>query len=296
MKILITGGTGFIGSDLVTLLSTQHKICVLTRNVKKAQKKLGNIPTFIDSLNQLDELNEFDVVINLAGEPIVGKKWTEKQKIKLCHSRWDATQQLVQLIQKSANPPKCFISASAIGFYGRQQEQLLDENAAYSDEFTHQLCHEWERIALQASEKTRVCITRIGIVLGDNGGALEKMLPAYKFGLGGRIANGKQGMSWIHKRDLLRLFQFLMADDKCQGIYNATAPYPVSNSEFNKVLGNRLRRPTLLPMPAFLLNMIMGEMSELLTTGQYVIPKRAIEEGFTFNYPKLENAIGQIIG
>ena len=297
MKILITGGTGFVGRQLVTLLSTQHKITVLSRNEKKAISVLGEIPRIITTLDEFDNLDHFDVVINLAGEPIAEKRWTEEQKNELCQSRWSITSQLTNLINNGKNPPTCFISASAIGYYGAQSLTPIDEAALPHNEFTHQLCQEWERLALLAqSESTRVCIVRIGVVLDANGGALSKMLPAFKLGLGGKIASGKQGMSWIHLRDLIRLIQFLMVESNCNGIFNATAPNPVSNKEFGQTLARHLKRPALLPVPNIMLKLALGDMSKLLTEGQYVIPQRLIDSGFDFNYPTIDRALKQIIG
>ncbi|RYV01872.1 TIGR01777 family protein [Shewanella sp. OPT22] len=297
MKILITGGTGFIGQQLVPLLSTQHKITVLSRDTKKAIDVLGEIPRIINTLDEFNHLDHFDVIINLAGEPIVGKRWTEQQKQQLCQSRWEITSKLSQLISKSEKPPACFISASAIGYYGTQSSSPVDESARPNNEFIHQLCQEWERLALLSqSESTRVCIIRIGIVLDANGGALSKMLPPFKLGLGGPIASGKQGMSWIHLRDLIRVIQYLISESTCKGCFNATAPNPVSNLVFSKALAKHLKRPAILPMPSLVLNLAMGEMSKLLTEGQFVIPQRLIDTGFEFNYPTIDRAFKQITG
>ena len=298
MKILITGGTGFIGQQLVALLCTQHQITVLTRNTHNAKKILGDLPRYIENLNELDNLNQYDTVINLAGEPILNKRWSKQQKEELCQSRWQITAKLSELIAKSSNPPCCFISASAVGYYGDQGATFpVNESTLPHNEFTHQLCQEWERLALLAqSHLTRVCILRIGIVLGHNGGALSRMLPAFKLGLGGVIAKGNQAMSWIHIRDLLRMIQFLIAQNECQGVFNATSPNPISNRGFTKTLGKILRRPSFMAMPQFALNMIMGEMSCLLTKGQYALPKNIMTHGFVFNYPELESALKQIIG
>ena len=165
------------------------------------------------------------------------------------------------------------------------------------NEFTHQLCQEWERLAsLAQSQATRVCIIRIGIVLDASGGALAKMLPAFRLGLGGPIADGKQGMSWIHLRDLIQIIQFLMNEPECNGIFNATAPNPVSNKKFSQTLARSLKRPAIIPVPRFLLKLALGEMSSLLTEGQYVIPQKLIDSGFEFNYPTLDRALEQIIG
>ncbi|WP_133408591.1 TIGR01777 family oxidoreductase [Parashewanella tropica] len=295
MKILITGGTGFIGQALVPLLCTEHKVTVLTRNLNNAKAKLGDIPRFILNLDQFKNLDNFDVVINLAGEPIADKPWTREQKAKLCHSRWDVTARLVDLFQNSENPPHCLISASAVGYYGRQKVTPIDEDSAPHNEFTHHLCQEWERLALLAqTELTRVCTMRIGVVLDSSGGALQRMLTPFKLGLGGKIASGQQGMSWIHRRDVIRVIQYLMNTPSCQGVYNTTSPNPVSNKLFSKTLAKSLHRPALFPLPRFVAEKMFGEMSDILTEGQYVVPQRLLDEGFKFSYPTIDSAMTQI--
>ncbi|MGL5392812.1 MAG: TIGR01777 family oxidoreductase, partial [Shewanella sp.] len=245
---------------------------------------------------EIDDLNHIDAIVNLAGEPIVAKRWSKQQKQLICDSRWNITARLSQLISQSDNPPKVMVSASAIGFYGRQGELLLDEDAPPHREFSHEICQTWEQLALKAaSDNTRVCIIRIGIVLGKGGGALGKMLPPFKLGLGGPIGHGRQGMSWIHVEDLLSLIDFLLTHNTCQGIFNATAPNPVSNADFSQCLGKALHRPACIPTPALLLRLAMGEMADLLTEGQFVIPKRALEAGFGFKFPHLPAALADVV-
>ncbi|GGY89552.1 MAG: uncharacterized protein PWP74_1226 [Shewanella sp.] len=295
MKILITGATGLVGTALVANLETDHQLLIVSRNPLLARQKLGFHHQYLPSLDGLQHLNDIDAVINLAGEPIVGKRWSESQKQLICRSRWDITSRLSQLIKSSSNPPSCFISGSAIGYYGGQDDTLLDEDATPQEEFSHYICAEWERRALAAqSNATRVCILRTGIVLAAKGGALAKMLPAFRVGLGGPIANGRQGMSWIHLADMVELILFLLEHTTAQGVYNATAPYPVSNAEFAHALGKALQRPAILPAPAFMLKLLFGEMAELLIEGQYVIPSRAMQAGFHFKFPKLEQALADL--
>lgn len=295
MNILITGATGFVGKHLVAKL-TEHQLTVLSRNINHAAKVLGTHHTFIEDISQLSHLDNFDAVINLAGEPIVAKRWTKNQKIRICHSRWDITQKLSQLIASSQHPPTTFISASAIGYYGRQGLDPVDEHSQFHDEFSHQICQKWEQLALKAdSSTTRVCIPRIGIVLGKNGGALSKMLPPFKLGLGGPIGKGKQGMSWIHQDDLVALIMWMLTTPTTRGIYNATAPNPVSNAEFSSALGKALNRPAKIIAPPLALRLAMGEMSELLTEGQYVLPTRALSEGFRFKFTDVNSALAAIV-
>ncbi|WP_421240906.1 TIGR01777 family oxidoreductase [Aeromonas enteropelogenes] len=297
MKILITGGTGFIGRRLVAHLKVNHEVVVLSRQGSRAYTLLGHDIKVLDSLDRLDDLNDVDAVINLAGEPIAAGRWSEQRKQLLCDSRWLLTEQLVDLIKLSTTPPKVLINASAIGWYGRQDDAPLDEQCQTPhDEFTHQLSQQWETLAQEArSRLTRVCIVRIGLVLGTDGGALPKMLPPYRFGLGGPMGAGNQMMSWIHVQDLVRAILFLLEHGECDGIFNGTAPHPVSNKEFSQTLAHTLHRPHLFFVPAALLRLMMGEASDLLLTGQHVLPARLQQAGFHFTYPELPQALTNLL-
>ncbi|WP_065187261.1 TIGR01777 family oxidoreductase [Shewanella woodyi] len=302
MKILITGASGFVGHQVVRALGDEHQLYLLSRHPAKARERLGTEHHYLASLDDLANLDGFDVVINLAGEPIADKRWSSSQKEKICHSRWHLTMRLTQLIEQSQTPPSVLINASAIGVYGNQEEQPVDETFMLRQTgeaplpFPQAVCQKWETLALNASSlQTRVCVIRIGLVLGLCGGALPKMLPAFKLGLGGPIASGKQGMSWIHQDDLVALILFLMKSDTCSGVFNATAPHPVSNLSFSKTLADTLSRPAFIPMPAFVLNTLLGEMAQLLTQGQYVLPTRLIEAGYRFKFPQLNYALTDIL-
>lgn len=297
MHILLTGGTGLIGSALVKHWLNQHKLVVLTRDPNRAKQQLGPEVSTVQSVQQVD-FNQIDAVINLAGEPIVGKRWSNKQKQVLCESRWAITKQLVAAIKAASSPPSVLISGSAIGIYGRQQQQFIDEDyQPFHAEFSSELCQRWEQLALEAqSAKTRVCLLRTGIVLANEGGALKKMLLPFKLGLGGRIGNGEQYMSWLHLHDMLRLIDFLLQHPTLTGAFNATAPNPVTNTEFSRQLAGVLHRPAVLPMPAFVLKLMLGEMADLLLTGQRVIPAKLQQAGFTFNYPQLGDALEALQG
>ncbi|QQX78686.1 TIGR01777 family oxidoreductase [Shewanella sp. KX20019] len=298
MNILITGASGFIGTQLVKRLS-HHQLTLLTRHPEHTAERLGEHHHYLSSLDGLTNLDSFDAVINLAGEPIAGKRWSDAQKKNICHSRWSITAKLAQLSSASDNPPSVFISASAVGYYGSQGSQHIDEASQLSPEskaeFTHQVCQKWEQEAQNAaSETTRVCIIRIGLVLGAQGGALAKMLPAFKLGLGGPIASGQQGMSWVHLDDLIALIEFLLINPHTSGVYNGCTPTPVSNKEFTKALASALNRPACIPAPAFGLKLALGEMSTLLIDGQYVVPKRTLQEGFTFKYSTIDSALNAL--
>lgn len=297
MQILLTGGTGLIGQALIpVLLQNGHQIVLLTRDKEAAYYKLAkpvpHLDTVVESLDRVN-FNHLDAVINLAGEPIVNKRWTDRQKQVLCESRWQLTRRVVEKIKEAQTPPSVLISGSAIGIYGRQDQQPIDEQFQdFSQEFSHTLCREWEQIAGDAkSDKTRVCLLRTGIVLSEKGGALAKMLPAFRFGLGGPIGSGKQMMSWIHIDDMVKLIVFLLEHAKLSGPFNATAPNPVSNEVFSKTLARTLRRPCLFRVPEIALKLAMGEMSELLIHGQAVVPEKLTQAGFEFRYPKLDAAL-----
>ena len=292
MRILITGASGLVGSALVRLWQNQHQLILLSRSCEKIQRQFGNTVQAIDSLTKVD-FNQLDMVVNLAGEPIANRRWSKAQKDRICQSRWQLTEQLVSGIQQASTPPHTLINASAVGFYGRQSADAIDESyQSYYPEFSHDICARWENLANRArSAQTRVCILRIGIVLAANGGALKKMLPPFKLGLGGVIGNGEQYMSWIHLDDLVAIFEFLLQQPQCQGVFNATAPMAVSNKQWTKILAERLGKPALLPMPAFALKLIFGEMSDLLLFGQNVYPKNLLDAGFLFKYNQLRAAL-----
>ncbi len=295
MHLFITGGTGLIGSALIHALD-DVRITVLTRDIKKAQKKLPPKVTFIQTLDDLADFNDIDTVINLAGEPLLNKRWSEHQKGIISTSRWGITEEIVTKIKQSNNPPTTFISGSAIGYYGDQGSRILDEEHEVSlDDFPHSLCDNWEKIALRAqSERTRVCILRTGIVLSKNGGALDKMYLPYSLGLGGAIGGGKQYFSWIHIDDMIAGILFLLENKKANHIFNFTAPHPVTNKVFSHTLAKTLKRPHLLFMPKCVLKLTLGESSQLLLDSQRVIPHRLEAAGFNFRYPTIDKALNNL--
>jgi len=291
MRILITGGTGLIGTALVKHWQAQHQLTILSRTARTDTEQVR----YRQQLSDID-LNQIDAIVNLAGEPIADKRWSAAQKTRICDSRWQLTEQLVQALNSVSHPPKILISGSAIGFYGRQGEQEIDEDyQAFFPEFSHDICARWENLAMQASSpQTRVCLLRTGVVLAAKGGALKKMLPPFKLGLGGKIGSGEQYMSWIHLDDMVALIDFILHNDNLSGPVNAVAPKPVTNAVFSAELAKRLQRPTLLPMPAPVLKLLFGEMSDILLYGQRVVPKRLLEAGFQFRYPQLSQALNAL--
>ncbi|PMH46868.1 TIGR01777 family protein [Vibrio sp. 10N.286.49.B3] len=300
MKILLTGGTGFIGSELLKSMTT-HQVVLLTREVKLAKQKLnhtdlGNIH-YVTSLDTLSDLNGFDAVINLAGEPIATKRWTKQQKNKICQSRWEITEQIVALIHASTKPPSVFISGSAVGFYGDQQAHPFDESLqVHHNSFTHEVCAKWENIAKRAqSDSTRICLIRTGVVLGLGGGALDKMILPYKLGLGGPIGSGQQYIPWIHILDMVRGIIHLLETDHAQGEFNLCAPHPVSNREFSQTLAKALHRPHLFYTPKWIMNALLGEASCLLFDSIRAKPKKLTELGFDFSYSRIQPALKNLI-
>ncbi|GGW75311.1 TIGR01777 family oxidoreductase [Alteromonas halophila] len=296
MNILITGGSGFIGRYLIDALKDSHQITVLTRSPAATAKVLPASCDLIASLDDIKDFSRFDAVINLAGEPIADKRWTPLQKQRICHSRWDITAQLVNRINGCASPPDVFLSGSAIGYYGRQGDRTVtEEEHQVHDEFTHQLCAKWERLAEDVNtEKTRLCLLRTGVVLEKDEGALARMALPFRFGLGGKIGNGKQYLSWIHIDDMVSAILFLLHHDACNGAFNMTAPEPVTNKTFSESLATALHRPCLFTVPAFSMKLIMGEAADMILTGQKVLPKKLEEAGFTFKYTMPQQALDAI--
>ena len=291
MQIFITGGTGLIGQRLITRLAPEHHITVLSRSESKARATLPAAVSVTENLDAITNFDDFDVIINLAGEPIADKRWTSQQKHQICQSRWQLTTALVTKINASATPPHTFISGSAIGYYGRQGDKPVTENNTKPHpEFTHEVCQRWEQIAETVKQHCRVCLLRTGVVLAAEGGALEKMRLPFKLGLGGPIGSGEQYMSWIHLDDMVAGICFLMTHSRCSGPFNLTAPQPVTNKAFVSAFANALNRPAFMPLPGFALKVIMGEAADMLLTGQRVIPQKLLDAGFEFKFDSVEQA------
>ncbi len=294
MNLLITGGTGFIGTALCSHLSDQHDITLKTRYPKTIS---GNIKG-ISSLSQLAPTKVFDVVINLAGEPIANKRWSKNQKRKIIDSRINGTEELVNFFKNSKEKPSLLISGSAIGYYGvGSTNETIDEDNSGDKSFSSSLCTTWENTAMQAeSLGIRTCTLRTGIVLGKNGGALKRMLLPFKLGLGGRIGTGNQWMSWIHIDDLIGIINYCIEHKDLRGPINGTAPNPTSNAEFTKVLSKTLKRPVFFHLPSPIIKFLAGEMGEeLLLAGKKVVPSKILAAGYNFKYAYLEEALSNIL-
>jgi len=292
MHVLVTGGTGFIGQSLCPRLrQSGHEVTVLTRQSQPS------LPAGIAAVRDLAEIGErrVDAVINLAGAPIADARWTESRKRLLVDSRVGLTARLVEWMSRAAKPPAVLVSSSAVGYYGEQGDRPITENTQPRPGFTYDLCAAWEREAGKAQALgTRVAIARIGVVLDRDGGALAKMLPAFRLGLGGKLGAGDNYFPWIHREDMVSILTWLLDNPRAQGAYNAGAPNPVTNAEFTRALGRALGRPTLLPVPAPALRLMFGEMAQLLLGSSRMLPRRLVDEGFRFRYPDIDGALAAI--
>ena len=296
MKILIVGGSGFIGQQLCTHFAKNGiEVDILTRSLNN-KKAFNNLVNFITELTPEDGV--YEVIINLAGEPLNKHRWNDEVKKNIYESRIKTTKKLIDFIANIESKPKLLISGSAIGFYGNNSDSIFTENSNYTnDGFTHKLCHDWETIANQASNYgVRVCIMRTGIVLYMNGGALKEMIPAFNLCFGGQLGDGKQWMSWIHMDDVVGAVEFLIQNESLNGPFNFTAPEAVTNKEFTNELASSLNRPCFLSIPDFMVEIIFGEMGKtLLLQGQRVIPDKLIKAGYKFKFPTLSNALKNIL-
>ncbi|MBR2513304.1 MAG: TIGR01777 family oxidoreductase [Halomonas sp.] len=300
MRVLITGGSGFVGQRLSEqLVALGHEVQVVSRAPHKVRDRLPATCDIRDSAQAFVDTPP-DALVNLAGESIAAKRWSDSQKNELIRSRVESTAQLVMLceqLQANGQPlPKVMVSGSAMGYYGDQGSKMVDETTPPNDEFAHRLCEQWEAAAKPVEALgVRLALLRIGLVLDAGGGTLQKMVPPFKLGLGGRFGDGKQFMPWIHRDDLVAAIVFLLNESSLSGAFNGSAPHPVTNAEFTQTLAKQLHRPAIFPVPAFALKAGLGEMSQLLLTGADMRPARLIEAGFTFHYPTLNKALGAIL-
>ncbi len=297
MKVLITGGTGLIGGELASLLTTGgHEAVILTRS----QSKSPHHTTWNPDAETYDPrwFEGYDAVVHLAGENIAGRRWTAAYKQRLRDSRIQVTGKLARALARLDAPPRVLVSASAIGWYGARDDIPLDETAEAGEGFLPDLCREWEAAAAPAAEAgIRVVHPRLGVVLSPRGGALAKMLLPFKLGAGGVVGSGRQVMSWIGIDDAVAGLAHAVFTDTLRGPINLTSPQAVTNREFTKTLGRVLRRPTIFPMPAFAARLAFGEMADgLLLSGARVVPGKLLESGYTFRHPELEDCLRHLLG
>lgn len=293
MRALVTGATGFIGQRLIRELD--HPI-VLTRNPDKAEGLLGKVEAIAWDPNTgpppARAFEGVDTIFHLAGESVAEGRWWRAKKERIRNSREIGTRNLVVGIERCSQRPQVLVSASAVGYYGARGETVLDETAASADDFLGRVCLIWEREAQRAANLgLRVVNPRIGIVLGEQGGALAKMLPLFKWGLGGRLGDGRQWMSWVHVDDVVGMMRYAVDQASISGPMNAVAPNPVTNREFTRVLAGVLGRPAFLPAPALGLRLGLGEFADVLLASQRVVPRVALEAGYHFRYADLDSAL-----
>jgi uncharacterized protein (TIGR01777 family) len=293
MKLAITGGSGFIGQALTCyFLSKGHEIFLFTR--KKTVKSSHKNVTYVSWDPSLffipDDLPPMDVVINLAGATI-NKRWTSTTKDEILTSRMESTQTVVNYIK--TNPPELLINASAIGYYGTSLTNVFsEEDFVTPSDFLSKVTHAWEAEAMKATDYgVRVVPIRFGLVLGSEGGALPRLILPYRFFAGGRVGSGKQWVSWIHIEDLVRLIDFVITNESIDGPLNGTSPVPIHMEQLNQTLAQVLKKPNVIPLPALILKLALGEMSDLVLKGQKVLPTKALDFGFTFQHPEIQGAL-----
>lgn len=294
MHYLITGGTGFVGKALCQRLTNDgHRVSVLTRDYARARMRLGREVELLRELQELEADERIDVIVNLAGAPITDRRWTASRKAELVNSRVEITRQVLQLVQRLEHRPQCLISGSAVGFYGASDARPLTEQSPANNEFSHELCKRWEEEARKIEALgVRTCIIRMGVVLGQGGGMLQKLLTPFRLGLGGRLGSGRQMMSWVHRDDVVDVILWFAGNESLEGVFNLTAPAPVSNAEFTRTLAEVLGRPALMPLPAWFIRLVFGEMGDrLLLNGQCVMPARLQEAGYSFRYREIREAL-----
>jgi uncharacterized protein (TIGR01777 family) len=306
MRVLVTGGTGLIGTRLIKrLIQRGDTVAVLTRRPAAARERLGQGSTIVEGDPMLpgawvDAVADCDAVIHLAGENIFGKRWNGPFKELLYASRVKSTENVVATLARNPRTtngqPKVLVNASAIGYYGPHGDEELNEDSPPGEDFLAQICRDWEKAARGAeSLGVRVALVRVGVVLDKEGGALAQLLTPFKLGVGGPTGSGYQWLSWIHHADMVGLFLLALDNAAAVGPMNGTAPNPVTNKEFAKALGRTLNRPSFLPTPALALRVMLGEVAGLVTTGQRVLPRKALALGYAFRFPTIDAALTDIL-
>lgn len=301
MEVFVTGGSGFVGQALCrALVESEYQVTVLSRSAEKASQMPKNLGQCLGDPTKSgpwqEEAARHKLIINLAGASIFGR-WNADYKKLIHQSRVLTTQNLVKAIESSSNPEETvLISTSAVGYYGFSDDRHLTEESPPGNDFLARVCVDWESEAKKAEASgARVAITRFGVILGPNGGALKQMLPIFKKGLGGPLGSGKQWFSWIHLEDLVRGLLFVAKNQHLKGPVNLSSPNPVTNRAFTKALGQALNRPVITPVPAFAAKLAMGEFAQVLLNGQRVIPKVLFDAGFEFLHPEVDEALKTVV-
>ncbi len=298
MKCIISGGRGFIGRRLVDALLADHHYVAIWSRTPGQEKRMAVGAFYWDPLSgepAEESLHDFDAVVHLAGEPVAAR-WTPEVKQRIRDSRVLGTRRLVDAIAKVQRKPKVLVCASAIGYYGSRGNEILTEDSGPGTDFLAVLCQEWEREADRAATLgLRVVKIRVGVVLGQDGGAFAAMLPAFRAFLGGKLGSGTQWMPWIHVDDVAAMFRYAIEHD-VHGVWNGTAPNPVTNAEFTRQLQATLKRPSPMRVPAFALKLMLGELADRVLGSARVLPKAAQEAGFVWQYPELTEALKQLVG
>ena len=302
MRVIVTGATGLVGRALIrSLLADGHEVTRLVRGGAQGFRAPGTAAVHWDpERGEVDakELEGHDAAVHLAGEPIGEGRWDDEKKRRILESRVKGTRLIAEALAGLKEKPKVLVSASAVGFYGNRGDETVREESASGTDFLSEVCREWEKATLQASQAgLRVVHLRIGVVLSAEGGALPKMLTPFKLGVGGRVGSGRQYMSWITLDDLVAVIRRAIEDESLRGAVNAVAPRPVTNAEFTKALGHVLGRPTIFAVPAFAARLVFGETADaLLLSGVRVEPARLNEAGFDFKNSEIEGALRSVLG
>ena len=293
MQVLMTGGTGFIGTALQqALLQDGHQLIIYSRQDRRG----GQGVRFVKSLQDISGSEDIASIINLAGASLAARRWSPAYKHEIVNSRLQTTREVLDLVRRLHKAPDVLLSGSAIGFYGHHGDDKLNEDAHAVPGFSQQLCHDWESLAQTAREcGVRVCLLRLGVVLDSGGGALVEMSRSFRLGVASWLGSGKQWLSWVHREDVIRAMQFLLARDDLAGPFNITAPQPVTAREFCHALESHYRTLFSIGMPGVLMRVLLGEMAdELLLHGQRVIPEHLEATGFEFHYPEIDAALSAI--
>ena len=299
MNVLITGGSGFIGRALCARLAAGgHRLIVLSRRPAKARPLLPADTRVVASLDEIDDDEALDGIVNLAGEKLFSGRWTAPRKDRLLASRVETTAAVIALARRLRRTPEVLVSGSAVGFYGDAGDaELTEYSSARRKDFGYRLCDAWEQRARDAlSLGMRLCVIRTGIVLGRDGGMLAKLWPVYRLGLGARLGKGSQWLSWIHIEDMVTILERALETPGVDGVFNATAPNPVTQRGFHRALAAAAHRPAPWVAPAPLLKLMLGELSDMLLGGQRVYPRRLEDQGFVFRFPRLEDALADLAG